>query len=255
LSSTESSTASRQEWWFRRLSAIGFESYDAYLRSPGWRKRRAGVLNAARGMCACGAPATQVHHRTYARLGHERPSDLHAVCRACHEKIHGFVSQGSALEAATMAVLEGPGWDRPARYGRRGSKNGGEKERRRAKRARKKARKREQRAKVAARAERDAELRIAEARKGRARTAALDETARRIEALQPQRPVQPRKNLTKAERRLKRKDPTFEPNRPPVGGGLPVKKVRAAKPSSTTETSRPAGAPGSHRSSSRSSTA
>lgn len=30
----------------------------------------------------------EVHHRTYERVGNERPADVIALCKACHEKHH-----------------------------------------------------------------------------------------------------------------------------------------------------------------------
>ncbi len=43
------------------------------------------------GVCeACGdAPAAQVHHLTYERIGRELLFDLAAVCLECHKKAHG----------------------------------------------------------------------------------------------------------------------------------------------------------------------
>lgn len=216
----------------KRLARLGFDSYDAYLRSPGWRERRGKVLAAAEGRCACGAPAEQVHHRTYTRLGRESLSDLHAVCGPCHAKIHEYVDQGSALEAATMAVLEGSDFVRHDRLT--------EREKRKAKRKRQAARKRAKRVLAQARAAQRA-VETAEDKRASVRTAALDETARRIAAIGPQRPEpEPPKKLTKAERRGRRKDPNFKPNRPAVGGGLPVKVVRAQDPPDHTETQKAA---------------
>lgn len=69
-------------------SAPGF--YEAYLRTPYWRETRAAALRRAGFVCEwCGEPAENVHHRTYARLGNERPDDLLALCRLCHLTAHG----------------------------------------------------------------------------------------------------------------------------------------------------------------------
>jgi hypothetical protein len=66
--------------------------YRTVMGSPGWRRRRARVLRAAGRRCqtpGCTARAVDVHHVTYARLGHERPGDLLAVCEPCHDRLHG----------------------------------------------------------------------------------------------------------------------------------------------------------------------
>jgi 5-methylcytosine-specific restriction endonuclease McrA len=69
------------EWWKR---------YSAYLRSDRWKEKRARCLERAQFKCKkCGGKATQAHHLTYVRMGRERQSDLLAVCKVCHEEIHG----------------------------------------------------------------------------------------------------------------------------------------------------------------------
>lgn len=63
-------------------------AYVAYLKSPAWAARRASVLRRAGGTCeVCRkAPATQAHHLTYDHVGNERPDELVAICRPCHEE-------------------------------------------------------------------------------------------------------------------------------------------------------------------------
>jgi 5-methylcytosine-specific restriction endonuclease McrA len=36
----------------------------------------------------------EVHHRTYERVGEERPADVIALCKACHEKHHDRHDRG-----------------------------------------------------------------------------------------------------------------------------------------------------------------
>lgn len=66
--------------------------YLSYLRTPQWAGRREKVMRRARRVCeACGeAQADQVHHTTYLHLGNEPLWGLRAVCRKCHERIHGI---------------------------------------------------------------------------------------------------------------------------------------------------------------------
>lgn len=66
-------------------------SYSAYLQTPEWRRLRALVLERSGGLCeGCRrAPAAEIHHLTYERVGHEMAFDLVAVCSACHGAIHG----------------------------------------------------------------------------------------------------------------------------------------------------------------------
>jgi 5-methylcytosine-specific restriction endonuclease McrA len=64
-------------------------AYNQYLNSPEWAAKRTKRLAWDHYVCqGCGAPAEQVHHLTYARLGCELLLDLVSVCRNCHEVIH-----------------------------------------------------------------------------------------------------------------------------------------------------------------------
>lgn len=69
------------EWW---------DWYHAYLQSSEWQDKRQRVLERDEHVCrGCGLwPATQVHHLTYQRVGHEMLFDLVAICDRCHDKIH-----------------------------------------------------------------------------------------------------------------------------------------------------------------------
>ena len=67
--------------------------YTSYITSDLWREKRAKILMLAGYKCyKCGKRATQVHHLTYARLGHEWDSDLRAVCVKCHKRIEMWKS-------------------------------------------------------------------------------------------------------------------------------------------------------------------
>jgi 5-methylcytosine-specific restriction endonuclease McrA len=75
--------------WARRL--VRRWQYRRYLRSAHWQKTRLDAVRRAGYRCErCGAGGRlEVHHRTYARIGHERPGDLAALCRSCHRAAHG----------------------------------------------------------------------------------------------------------------------------------------------------------------------
>lgn len=64
--------------------------YLDYLQSDMWRARAAVVMKRDGYKCQrCGAPATEVHHKTYARIFEERWSDLVSLCSGCHQLHHG----------------------------------------------------------------------------------------------------------------------------------------------------------------------
>lgn len=71
-------------------SAPAARAYAAYLQTAGWRTRRNQALRDASYACGrCGATRDlEVHHRSYERLGAERPQDLEVVCHGCHKGHH-----------------------------------------------------------------------------------------------------------------------------------------------------------------------
>lgn len=92
--------------------------YKSYIQSPEWKARRDRVVAVYGGRCYCCSEQTQfldVHHRTYRRLGKERPDDLVPVCRRCHQLIHEIArTQGVSLVTAT-AIRRKKGRRRTAR--------------------------------------------------------------------------------------------------------------------------------------------
>ena len=64
--------------------------YAFYLRSPLWRLRRRLWILRAGGRCErCRSRRRlTIHHRTYARLGHERRTDVTVLCWDCHRQHH-----------------------------------------------------------------------------------------------------------------------------------------------------------------------
>jgi len=89
MSQLSHSQRSRKAFW-RRLEALGYATYADYLASDHWKDVRRRFWSSKLGQrCAgCKGKPTQIHHRTYARLGDERLNDLVAVCRPCHVYIH-----------------------------------------------------------------------------------------------------------------------------------------------------------------------
>lgn len=62
-----------------------------YLKSEAWQRKRYVVLKRDGWRCVyCGAKATQVHHKKYAKynIGKEPIEWLVSICRSCHEKQH-----------------------------------------------------------------------------------------------------------------------------------------------------------------------
>ena len=74
----------------RRKGARTQLPYSEYLKSDGWKARRAAALKRADNHCAVchTAAGLEVHHNTYERLGHERAADLVVLCRTCHQLFH-----------------------------------------------------------------------------------------------------------------------------------------------------------------------
>lgn len=83
----------------RDLRAIGFKSYEEYLRSDLWAAIRRRVFKEISDKCAaCNAPASEVHHRDYRpdMLRGHYIADLVPLCRTCHNYIE-FTDAGAKV--------------------------------------------------------------------------------------------------------------------------------------------------------------
>lgn len=66
--------------------------YHEYLKTAEWQRKRFIVLERDKYRCVyCGAKATQVHHKRYAKnnIGKEPIEWLVSVCDSCHQRMHG----------------------------------------------------------------------------------------------------------------------------------------------------------------------
>lgn len=63
---------------------------EGYLLSSKWQEKRRSILMRAGYKCElCGSTdRLDVHHLTYERVRYERPDDLQALCRSCHDRQH-----------------------------------------------------------------------------------------------------------------------------------------------------------------------
>ena len=74
-------------------SRISLTEYQQYLQGEHWRTFRFNVI-LERGCCceSCGSQTRlkdiNLHHKTYARLGRELPTDVVLLCRLCHAGVH-----------------------------------------------------------------------------------------------------------------------------------------------------------------------
>ena len=65
-------------------------NYYAYITSPEWKRKAEAAKKTAGYACqVCNRGRDEgaildAHHRTYERLGHERPEDITVLCRECH---------------------------------------------------------------------------------------------------------------------------------------------------------------------------
>lgn len=75
---------------FFRPSPLATMPYADYLRTEHWQGVRTAALTRAHNRCQlCDAAGVlNVHHRTYARRGREKPQDVIVLCRPCHERHH-----------------------------------------------------------------------------------------------------------------------------------------------------------------------
>lgn len=62
-----------------------------YLKSDEWQRKRYVVFKRDNWRCVyCGAPATQIHHKKYAKrnIGREPIEWLVSICKPCHDAKH-----------------------------------------------------------------------------------------------------------------------------------------------------------------------
>lgn len=72
-------------------SADRTKEYREYLKTEAWQRKRYVVLKRDNWTCQyCGVPATEVHHKKYAKyqIGKEPIKWLVSLCRTCHQKQH-----------------------------------------------------------------------------------------------------------------------------------------------------------------------
>ena len=79
--------------WEAEVKRIRRRDYyrDEYLKSDEWARKRYVVLKRDNWRCVyCGARATQVHHKKYAKknIGKEPIKWLVSVCKDCHDSLH-----------------------------------------------------------------------------------------------------------------------------------------------------------------------
>ena len=81
-----------KEWLFQVARKERREYYrNDYLKSDAWKRKRYVVLKRDNWRCVyCGARATQVHHKKYAKynIGKEPIEWLVSVCGPCHDSLH-----------------------------------------------------------------------------------------------------------------------------------------------------------------------
>lgn len=89
-------------------------AYEDYLASGEWRARREACMTRDDHTCrSCGAPATEVHHLHYRRIGHEHLEDLVALCRPCHKRAdHTRDPDGPAFRISRGGPRRGRGRSR-----------------------------------------------------------------------------------------------------------------------------------------------
>ena len=88
-------------------------NYDDYMNSARWRERREAYFEVRSRRCRANGcysrEAIELHHRTYARLGHERDDDLVALCAKCHKKVHvaeARMREGNPALTRSAAILQ-----------------------------------------------------------------------------------------------------------------------------------------------------
>lgn len=78
------------------------QQYKDYIRSDEWEDKKQERMKIDKCCVMCERPLDKikkinVHHVTYARLGHEDVlNDLVTLCGSCHKKIHNYYNRARA---------------------------------------------------------------------------------------------------------------------------------------------------------------
>lgn len=84
------------------------KAYENYIHSSAWRNKANERLNLDSHICqVCGEDASDVHHLTYDRFGHEDMGDLVSLCRKCHQKAEEIYDPGVTPWALEEVKPEG----------------------------------------------------------------------------------------------------------------------------------------------------
>ncbi len=89
---------STKKLWPCTISGTTFSSYKAYLKSSLWANRRAIFADNYEkrcGYCENTCIKPNLHHLSYANIGHERDTDLVWLCRTCHDSVHSTGFKGN----------------------------------------------------------------------------------------------------------------------------------------------------------------
>jgi len=72
------------------LTALGFKSYEEYLKSYLWENKRKWILEVFNYTCQkCGSKENlNVHHLNYDSVGNENTQDVTVLCKKCHKEEH-----------------------------------------------------------------------------------------------------------------------------------------------------------------------
>lgn len=72
-----------------------YTNYNDYLKSNHWKNKRKAFFKVNKRECEhCGkTEKLHVHHKTYARVGNEKLTDLMCLCEYCHNKEHKKLKQ------------------------------------------------------------------------------------------------------------------------------------------------------------------
>lgn len=86
------------------LERLGMDSYEQYITSLLWLKRRSRWWKKYPGShCAnCDSIAVILHHRTYVRIGNELDTDLCPLCVECHINIHTKLKKKRHIERSRL---------------------------------------------------------------------------------------------------------------------------------------------------------
>lgn len=99
----------KKKWsMYQALADLGYANYEEYLAGEHWSyfKKRYRSSSYPQTCAVCGTHKSQLHHKTYRRLGCEMLQDVVPLCYAHHAAVHNWLKEHKQTVGCTAAAIK-----------------------------------------------------------------------------------------------------------------------------------------------------